>query len=92
MYLKSVSLTGVRLSFRSHNISIAAVRLRSSRHLDPVTVASCGRQEVYNPHTGLCLASNCTRPPCHSPNVSHGRVLCTGEAEGDVCVVTCDDG
>ncbi|XP_070175910.1 pappalysin-1-like [Littorina saxatilis] len=83
---------GVRVSFRSHNISIAAVRLRSYRHLDPVTLASCGAGEVYNPHTGLCLAPNCTRAPCRPAHVDDGTVVCTGQAEGDVCVVTCKKG
>ncbi|KAK7488072.1 hypothetical protein BaRGS_00020663, partial [Batillaria attramentaria] len=75
---------GVRVTFQSFNISIAGVRMRSSHYLDPVTLASCGSHEVFNPHTGLCLTRNCTRAPCRPFMPSHGRAHCTGQAEGDI--------
>ncbi|KAJ8321188.1 hypothetical protein KUTeg_001313 [Tegillarca granosa] len=90
---KPFSLThGVRIRFTSYQISIAGVCIRSSRWLDPVTVASCSSDEVYNPRSGLCVLQNCSMQFCGIVSIPHSYSNCSGYREGDVCRITCETG
>ncbi|XP_041367989.1 pappalysin-1-like isoform X2 [Gigantopelta aegis] len=83
---------GARISFRSSNLSFAAVQLRSRKYLDPLTISACGVGELYNPRSGRCVAQNCTRFTCTFYLVKHATATCSGYGEGDLCQVTCDVG
>ncbi|XP_074655680.1 pappalysin-1-like [Tubulanus polymorphus] len=83
---------GVIIRFRSYHIAIAAVTLRSSKHLDPITIGNCATNELYNPHTGHCVAYTCKRPLCNKLNVANGETACTGNEDGDTCKVACNTG
>ncbi|XP_071155893.1 pappalysin-1-like [Mytilus edulis] len=83
---------GVRIKFSSPRISIAGARLRSSKFLDPVTIASCDSMELYDPSVGRCFNRSCNRPVCGTPRVKHGVPMCNGKREGSVCTVKCNQG
>lgn len=82
----------VRINFTAPDVAIRAVRLRSSRALNPVAVSQCSSKELYHPALQKCVAYTCTRPRCAKPSLRNARVVCEGEEEGDACVIRCDDG
>ncbi|XP_071111670.1 pappalysin-1-like [Haliotis cracherodii] len=83
--------TGIRLSFNYYRISFRAVRLRSSRLLDPVTIATCGRQEVYSPRSLRCITQNCSTT-CPRFLLQHALPQCSGHTEGHTCTIHCMEG
>ncbi len=82
---------GVRLGFRSYNISISAIKLRSTKLLDPLRLASCGPHEVYNPRSGHCVVQKCSTR-CTYYMLDHAQPQCTGVMEGDTCTIRCKKG
>ncbi|XP_012934986.1 pappalysin-1-like [Aplysia californica] len=83
---------GVRLQFTSFNISIAGVRLRSSKSLDPITLTSCGEGHLYSPRSAVCVPAQCTNLTCGHYSAPHAHVKCTGFTDGHVCSLVCHDG
>ncbi|ESO86337.1 hypothetical protein LOTGIDRAFT_167151 [Lottia gigantea] len=83
---------GVRLTFTSFNISISAVRLRSYKYLDPITIASCTKDELFNPRSGHCVSHDSQLTTCPPYLLDHSTVLCTGHSDGDECSITCIEG
>ncbi|XP_064650054.1 pappalysin-1-like [Lineus longissimus] len=84
---------GVLIRFRSFHIAISGVALRSYKYLDPITIKGCQDNELFNPQTGSCVAyANCKRPLCGLYAVKHGEARCTGQEDGDVCTISCDQG
>ncbi|KAL3198460.1 hypothetical protein MRX96_014281 [Rhipicephalus microplus] len=82
----------VRINFTAPDVSIGAVRLRSSRTLNPVAVSQCSSKELYHPALEKCVSYSCDRPRCAKPSMRNARLLCEGEEEGDACVIRCDEG
>ncbi|KAH9361682.1 hypothetical protein HPB48_005165 [Haemaphysalis longicornis] len=82
----------VRINFTAPDVAIRAVRLRSSKALNPVAVSQCSSKELYHPALQKCVAYSCARPRCAKPSLRNARVMCEGEEEGDACVIRCDDG
>ena len=73
-------------------IAISAVRLRSSKTLDPVVVSSCRSGELFNPATGQCVSYMCTWTECEMLTVPHAVVNCSGLQDGETCTVRCKEG
>ncbi|KAK8760313.1 hypothetical protein V5799_028420, partial [Amblyomma americanum] len=82
----------VRINFTAPDVSIGAVRLRSSKALNPVAVSQCTARQLYHPSLEKCVNYSCDRPRCPKPVLRNARVVCEGEEEGDACVIRCDDG
>lgn len=82
----------VRLNLTVPDVSIAAVRLRSSESLNPVAVSRCSSRQLYHPGLQKCVDYSCERPRCQRPLLKNARVVCQGLEEGDVCKVYCDEG
>ncbi|EDO34671.1 predicted protein, partial [Nematostella vectensis] len=82
----------VRLTSKSYMVAIAGVTLRSLTSLDPVALAGCGPDELYNPRTQRCHKYNCDKPKCPPLLVKRATVKCEGDKEGQRCVVTCAKG
>ncbi|XP_064470834.1 pappalysin-1-like isoform X2 [Ornithodoros turicata] len=81
-----------RINVSSSNIGLSAIRLRSSKALNPVAVGKCYGKELY--HFGLqkCVNYNCKRPHCERVMLKNAQMVCTGMEEGDTCEVVCDEG
>ncbi|KAH7984058.1 hypothetical protein HPB52_016644 [Rhipicephalus sanguineus] len=84
--------SSVRINLTAPDVSIGAVRLRSSRTLNPVAVSQCSPKELYHPALEKCVSYSCERPRCVKPAMRNARLLCEGEEEGDTCVIRCDEG
>ena len=88
----SICLLAVRLTLSAIHLGIYAVVLRSNKYLNPISMSQCGRDQLYNPHTGLCMDYQCERPSCAPLIIKHGSATCTGNKEGDSCTITCSSG
>lgn len=90
---KSFHLTrSVRLTLATPDVSIGAIRLRSSNALNPVALSSCSSTQLYHPGLQKCVDYSCERPRCQKPLVKNARLMCQGLGEGDVCKLLCDEG
>ena len=83
---------GLRVRFSAFNTSIAGIRMRSSKFLNPVNIAECTDKEVFNPRSGRCVQKACTLPICDKLYIKNGKSVCSGYREGDVCNLTCSKG
>lgn len=88
---------GIRLTVSLPlSVAVSAVRLRSSRMLDPLAVARCANERLlFDPATGQCSANRCDGEPpaaatCTPPTVDNGEVQC--DAGMTSCTVRCSAG
>ncbi|CAM1300175.1 Uncharacterised protein g2630 [Pycnogonum litorale] len=82
----------VKLYLTSEGTEISAVKLRSSKALNPVIVGSCAASELYNPDLEKCVRYSCKKPICAKYVTKNAKVSCTGYKEGDICSIICDEG
>ncbi|OWF49358.1 Pappalysin-1 [Mizuhopecten yessoensis] len=82
---------GVRIFFASRNVSFAGIRLRSPRYWNPIQLASCTDNQVYNQKSGRCIPKACSTT-CSVLRVHDGRARCSGYREGDQCSISCNVG
>ncbi|KAL3870492.1 hypothetical protein ACJMK2_038547, partial [Sinanodonta woodiana] len=91
--IKFVLTKGVRIRFSYFNISISGLKVRSSNALNPVMISSCRDQELYDPRTGRCVPSTCSsHSNCDDFMIKYGVADCSGNHDGAVCKITCNDG
>ncbi|KAH3797262.1 pappalysin-1-like [Dreissena polymorpha] len=83
---------GVRISFTFSTISIHAVRVRSSPHINPLVTASCSRDQLYNTRVGQCVSNACAKAACGEFPAKYGNAVCSGTNDGDTCKIQCEPG
>lgn len=74
-------------------VVISGIRIRSFRFFDPVALQQCSQADkLYNPRLNTCSNCKCSTPSCQPLKVENGLLKCSGQADGEVCRVSCAPG